>query len=208
MSKRLPCHPQAPPNLMEQNHSEFDPWTLPAPRWVTTIAYFLRLGLGLFLAVSIALSLLLSGCSAQASGFWSNATSILDSDQVRAIVADHSSLPSHQISDGWLKKVKAHREGNLLLIDFNSDRLCGQGGCLYVGYLLDQNSQKLSEVLSIRLKPQLPSGISLFEIDPSQATEPPCLKIHQQELPQRLIEYTFCFNETEYVKQSTIAKPI
>jgi hypothetical protein len=196
---------------MEQNHppdSESDPWTLPAPQWAATIAYFLRLGLGLFLAVSIALSLLLSGCSAQASGFWSSATSLLKADQVRAIVADHSSLPSNQIPDSWLKKVKAHKEGNLLLIDFNSDRLCGRGGCLYVGYLRDKDLQKLSEVLSIRLKPQLPSGISLFEIDSSQAAEPPCLKIHQQELPKRLMEYTFCFNETEYVKQSTIAKPI
>jgi hypothetical protein len=164
--------------------------------------------LGLFLAVSIALSLLLSGCSAQTSGFWSSATSLLKADQVRAIVADHSSLPFNQISDGWLKKVKAHKEGNLLLIDFNSDRLCGQGGCLYVGYLLDQESQKLSEVLSIRLNPQLLSGIPLFEIDTSQASKPPCLKIHQQKLPQKLMEYIFCFNKTEYVKQSTIAKPI
>jgi hypothetical protein len=196
---------------MEQNHppdSESDPWTLPAPQWAATIAYFLRLGLGLFLAVSVALSLLLSGCSVQASSFWSSATSVLESEQVRAIVTEHSSLSFNQISDDWLKKVKAHREGNLLLIDFNSDRLCGQGGCLYVGYLLDKDSQKLSEVLSIRLNPQIPSGISLFEIDASQAAEPPCLKIHQQELPQRLMEYTFCFNETEYVKQSTIAKPL
>jgi hypothetical protein len=189
-------------------NSELDPLTLPAPQWVTTIAYFLRFGLGLFLALSVALSLLLSGCSAQAAGFWSTALSLLNTDQVSAIIADNSSFSLSQIPNDWREKMKVHQEGNLFLIDFNSDRLCGQSGCLYVGYLFDEDSQQLSDVLSIRLNPQLPPRVSLFEIDSSQATEPPCLKIHQLESPSKILQYTFCFNGTEYVKQSTIAKPI
>jgi hypothetical protein len=188
--------------------AELDPLALPAPQWVTTFAYFFRFGLGLFLALSVALSLLLSGCNAQAAGFWSSALSLLNMDQVSAIIADNSSFSLSEIPNDWREKVRAHQDGNLFLIDFNSDRLCGRGGCLYVGYLFNEDSQQLTNVLSLRLNPQLPPSVPLFEIDLSRATEPPCLKVHQLEIPSKLLQHTFCFNGTEYVKESTIAKPI
>jgi len=189
-------------------NSEFDPFDLPAPQWATKIAYFSRLGLGVFLALSLALTLLLSGCSARASGFWTPATGVLNTDQISTIIADHSSFSLSNIPDDWVKRMRVHQEGNFYLIDFNSQGLCGSGGCLYVGYVFDEDVQKLSLVLSARIRPELPPGVSFFEIDRSRDIEPPCLKVHELENYSKLLRHTFCFNGTEYVKESTIAQPI
>jgi len=189
-------------------NSEFDPFDLPAPQWITKLAYFSRLGLGLFLALSIALSLLLSGCSARASEFWSPALGLLNADQISTIIADQSSFSLTNIPDGWVEKVKAHQEGNFYLVDFNSDLLCGSGGCLYVGYLFNEDAQKLSLVFYARIRPELPRGVTFFEIDRSRDVEPPCLKVHELENFKQLVLHTFCFNGTEYVNESTIAQTI
>jgi hypothetical protein len=188
--------------------AELDPFDLPAPQWVTKMFYFSRLGLGLFLALSLALSLLLSGCGARAAEFWSPALGLLNAEQISTMIADHSSSSLTNIPDGWVEKVKAHQEGNFYLIDFNSDRLCGRLGCLYVGYLFNEEEQKLSSVLNIYFHPELPRGVPLFEIDMSRDVQPPCLEVHQFQNFNKLVLHTFCFNGTEYVKESTIAQPI
>jgi hypothetical protein len=185
--------------------AEFDPLSLPAPQWATKFAYFSRQGLGLFLALSLALSLLLSGCGARASEFWTPALGVLNAEQISTMIADYSSFSLTNIPDGWVDKVKAHQEGNFYLIDFNSDRLCGRLGCLYVGYLFNEEDQKLSSVLNIYFRPELLRGVPLFEIDWSRDVEPPCLKVHQFQNFKKLVLHTFCFNGTEYVKESTIA---
>jgi len=188
--------------------ADFDPFDRPAPQWATKMFYLSRLGLGLFLALSLALSLLLSGCGARASEFWSPALSMLNAEQISIMLADHSTFSLTNIPNGWVEKVKAHQEGNFYLIDFNSDRLCGRLGCLYVGYLFDEEDQQLSSVLNVYFRPELPRGVPLFEIDLSREVEPPCLKVHQLQNFKKLVLHTFCFNGTEYVKESTIAKPI
>lgn len=187
--------------------SEVDPFDLPAPQWVTKMFYLSRLGLGLFLALSLALSLLLSGCGARASGFWSPALSLLNAEQISTMIADNSSFSLTNIPDDWVEQVQAHPEGNFYLIDFNSDRLCGRLGCLYAGYLFDEKEQKLSSVLNIYFRPELPPGVPLFQVDRSREVEPPCLKVHQFQNFKKLVLHTFCFNGTEYVKESTIAQP-
>jgi len=188
--------------------SELDPFDLPAPQWVTKLAYFSRLGLGLFLALSLALSLLLSGCNARAAEFWSPALGLLNAEQISTMIADHSTFSLTNIPDDWVEKVRAHQKGKFYLIDFNSDRLCGRLGCLYGGYLLNEEEQKLSSILNIYFRPELPRGVPLFEIDLSREVEPPCLKVHQLQNFKKLVLHTFCFNGTEYVKESTIAQPI
>ena len=187
--------------------ADFDPFDRPAPQWATKMFYLSRLGLGLFLALSLALSLLLSGCGARASEFWSPALSMLNAEQISIMLADHSTFSLTNIPNGWVEKVKAHQEGNFYLIDFNSDRLCGRLGCLYVGYLFDEEDQQLSSVLNVYFRPELPRGVPLFEIDLSREVEPPCLKVHQLQNFKKLVLHTFCFNGTEYVKESTIAQP-
>jgi hypothetical protein len=183
--------------------AEVDPFDLPAPQWVTRFAYFAKLGLGLFLA----LSLFLSGCSARAAEFWTPALELLSVDQIKTIIADHTSFTLTHIPEEWVKRVRSHQSGNFYLIDFHSEGLCGSGGCLYVGYLLDENAQTLSHVLSLRVKPELPPGVPLFEIDSSREVEPPCLKVHEL-VSSQLLQSTFCFDGTEYVKESTIAQPM
>jgi hypothetical protein len=188
----------------EEDKPVLDPFDLPAPQWVTKMFYFFRLGFGLFLA----LSLLLSGCGARAAEFWSPALGLLNAEQISTIIAEQSTFSLADIPDGWIEKVKAHQEGNFYLIDFNSDRLCGRLGCLYVGYLFDEEEQQLSSVLHIYFHPELPRGVPLFEIDMSRDVQLPCLKVHQFQNFKKLVLHTFCFNGTEYVKESTIAQPI
>jgi hypothetical protein len=187
---------------------EFDPLALPAPIWLTKFIYFFRTGLGLFILLALILNLLLSGCGARSSEFWTPALSLLNAEQISTMIADHSTFSLTNIPDGWVEKVRAHQEENFYLIDFNSDRLCGNGGCLYVGYLFDEDVQKLSLVLSMRVRSELPRGVPFFEIDSSRDVQPPCLKVHEMKNFKQLFQHTFCFNGTEYVKESTIAKPI
>jgi hypothetical protein len=175
-----------------------NPAELPAPRWLNLAVYCFRLGLGVFLA----LSLLLSGCAVQAAEFWQPATAVLTPEQIKVIVAEHSSLTIDQVTPQWIDQTQVHLMGQLILMDFNTSGLCGSGGCLYVGYRLDQSSSSLKQVLYLRLHPQLPPGVSLFTSADESLEELPCLTVHQMQDDQ-VQEISFCFDGNQYVRQSS-----
>jgi hypothetical protein len=195
-------------NKQRPSENNVDPPTRSMPQWFSTSAYYVRIGLGLFLALT-ALNFMFSGCSARAqmSNFWRPATQVLSSDQIKAIVADNSNVPISEVDQSWLNSMRVHQTGELILVDFHNPQLCGQAGCAYVGYLFDEELQRLTRVLTTRLRPELPPGVSLFTIETEQATQPPCLKINQVS-DRQLLESTLCFNGTEYIRQSAIEKPI
>jgi hypothetical protein len=193
----------------KQNDVDQTDWlTRSMPQWCSTSAYYVRIGLGLFLALTV-LNFMLSGCSvsAQTSNFWRPATQVLSSDQIKAIVADNSNVPISEVDQSWLSSMRVHQTDELILVDFHNPQLCGQAGCAYVGYLLDEEMQRLTRVLTTRLRPELPPGVNLFSIETEQAAQPPCLKINQVS-DRQLLESTLCFNGTEYIRQSAIEKPI
>jgi hypothetical protein len=172
----------------------------PAPQWLSLSAYFFRLGLGLFLI----LSLLLSSCVARAeNAFWQPATSLLTPDQIKVIIEEHSSLHLNQVTPAWVEQTRVHGMGNLILVDFNTSALCGSGGCLYVGYRLDEATASLQQVLYLRLRTQLPPGFPLFQPMEESLNGLPCFTVHQMRQDQ-VEAIALCFDGTQYVKQSTV----
>jgi hypothetical protein len=175
----------------------------PAPRWLHLGVYFFRLGIGLFLA----LSLLLSSCAVLASeDFWKPATSVLTPEQVRVIIAEESIYTIDTVPEDWIEQARAHQAGNLTLINFDESDLCGHAGCLYVGYTQDETSASLKQVLYLRLNPALPPGVPLFEEAEQSFNGLPCLTVHQLE-QNRLLAIGFCFNGMRYQEQSSVEIP-
>ena len=71
-------------------------------------------------------------------------------------------------------KVPDKGAGNFYLIDFNSQQLCGSGGCLYAVY-----TQKGQLVLRLLLNPHLPNKTPLFSLSEQTRNGVPCLLIAQ-----------------------------
>lgn len=71
-------------------------------------------------------------------------------------------------------KVPDKGAGNFYLIDFNSQHLCGTGGCLYAIY-----TQKGQLVLRLLLNPHLPKRTPLFSISEQTRNGVPCLSVAQ-----------------------------
>jgi hypothetical protein len=176
------------------------PADLPCPVWVSMAVYFFRLGIGVFLA----LSLLLSGCAVNAAeDFWQPATTVLTPDQLRVIIAEHSTFTINSVPPTWIEQAQVHMTGNLMLINFNQSGLCGQAGCLYVGYVQDDASTSLNLVLYGRFRTDLPRGVPLFEEMEQSLNGLPCLTAHQIE-NQQLQAIAFCFDGTQYQQQSSV----
>jgi hypothetical protein len=93
-------------NKQRPSENNVDPPTRSMPQWFSTSAYYVRIGLGLFLALT-ALNFMFSGCSARAqmSNFWRPATQVLSSDQIKAIVADNSNVPISEVDQSWLNSM-------------------------------------------------------------------------------------------------------
>jgi hypothetical protein len=175
------------------------PVDLPCPVWVSMAVYFFRLGIGVFLI----LSLFLSGCSAHASeDFWQPATTVLTSEQIQVIIAEHSTFTIETVPSTWIDQARIHQAGVLLLIDFHQPGLCGRAGCLYVGYARNEATDSLNLVLYARLRTELPRDVMLFEAMEQSLNGLPCLTVHQIENRQ-LQAIALCFDGTEYVKQSS-----
>jgi hypothetical protein len=183
----------------ESQVSLLSPVDQPAPKWFHWGVYFFRIGLGLFLA----LNLLLSGCTVNASEkFWQPATILLTPDQLRVIIAEHSTFTIENVPSAWIDSAQIHQAGDLVLIDFNQSGLCGQAGCLYVGYVEDNISASLNLVFYGRFRPELPKDVMLFEEMEQSLNGLPCLTAHQIDNRQ-LQAIALCFDGTEYVKQSS-----
>lgn len=185
-----PPPPPLPENIFQRD----------APAWMPRIVFFLRIGLALF----IGLSLLLSGCSAQASKGvnWQPATSVFSSEEVALILAKHSAFNINNLPPEWVNQAQVLEVEALRIIDFNNPGLCGEAGCLYVGYAPNPSGEMV-QVLYVRLDKNLPPSIPLFEDAHQEAENLPCINIHQ--VQGKDIEQTrLCFNGKAYVVQSKV----
>jgi hypothetical protein len=89
-----------------------------------------------------------------------------------------------------LEAIKAMKlDQGIILIDFNSQNLCGQAGCLYVAY-----TKEGDRVLSLILQPQS-DLFTINQADPNRT----CIDIKQPQDNQTLI-HTYCYEGNKFIK--------
>lgn len=183
---------------------------LPPPLWLNRFAWWFRLGLGLFLLLSALLGL--AGCGRGTAMSWQPATAVLPQAVLAEVITQNTSLEPTAVSQlestlqAWQVPGK---EGNLVVLHFNTPKLCGTLGCLYVGvWVRDQQSP--AQVFATYLNPHLPPHESLFTVletseHPTASPALPCLNVTQM-VPgvvsddgnERLQQVTACFNGKQY----------
>ena len=173
----------------------------PPPRWLKRLSKWFRVGLGLFILLSVLLSAI--GCSRSVSGVpWQQAKAVVPAAVIEQAIAQNTTLRGEQAAkvaetmQAWEVRGKSDR---LVVFNFNTPELCGALGCLYTGMWLRED-QSAAQVLSMYLNPNLPEGRSLFEVlggKGDRNKKLPCLKVMQVE-QIRLRQINLCFNGRQY----------
>jgi hypothetical protein len=166
------------------------------PRWLGRVGYWFRIGFSLFLLLSVLLGM--TGCSSSAATVpWQPATTVVPEVVLEQVIQAHTDLdvaPAKETLLAWTVDGKA---GKLALFNFNTPRLCGALGCLYVGYWLREH-QPAVEVFQNYLNPNLPVGKPLFRVGEDRGQALPCLEVLQME-GDRLRQLNYCFNGDRYL---------
>ncbi len=109
---------------------------------------------------------------------WGRANQIAPVSLVRMAVQENYLTLKNQkpLDENQIKALKVPDKGagNFYVIDFNSQQLCGSGGCLYAVY-----TQKGQLVLRLLLNPHLPKRTPLFSLSEPTRNGVPCLAIAQ-----------------------------
>jgi hypothetical protein len=171
----------------------------PPPLWLRQCSHWFRLGLGLFLLLSVLLGTM--GCSAKAAGVpWRKATDIVSKPLVAQVIAQNTAATGQEaqiLADTTQAWQIQGKDGKLLLFHFNTPNLCGTLGCLYVG-VWEREAGSPVQVLSSYLKPNLPPDQPLFEVTQHQGEAAlPCLQVQQAE-SARLRQNTLCLVGIRY----------
>lgn len=171
---------------------------IPSDKIVLLVRYF-NLSLGIFLLIT---ALFLNGCSSGNADSavrlsWKNASKASKS-LLQLAISENTSLPlpSTQVNSIKVATIPTtEKDKHLYLFNYNPD-LCGKLGCLYTAYL-DKGQGHYSRVISLYLKPDLPSEkqlISLNKENNNNASTLPCLDVQQSNSKQTLQKITYCFD--------------
>ncbi|NEO99560.1 MAG: hypothetical protein F6K58_12950 [Symploca sp. SIO2E9] len=179
------------------------------PRLLSLLAYWFRLGLVLFVAVSAMLGV--TGCSPPtvAAVTWQDATRLSDQQTLKQIVESHTSdspEPTESIVNRMRVWATEGELGMLKIYNFNTPHLCGSLGCLYTGYLEPAGTDSPGfgqEVFTAYLDPNLEPDIPLFQAKPEDRAGLdrglPCLLMNQLEGGgNRIRQIEYCFNGRSY----------
>ncbi|WP_008319503.1 hypothetical protein [Leptolyngbya sp. PCC 6406] len=182
------------------------------PRWLLRAAQRLRIGFALAVILSIALASF--GCSAQASAPWRVATQLVPAPLLEEVMAAETSLTGDQaqaVQEDMLAWSIPGKQGRLVLLNYNSDLLCGSAGCLYSGLWLEGDTPVgAGLVLSTYLRPELPPDTPLIQpIDLEDGvTRPlPCLAINQLD-DDHMQALTLCLRGERYQVASDRRLPL
>jgi len=109
---------------------------------------------------------------------WQPANQYFEATVLEQIIKDNTTLPPIGL-DKQIRVQELLHQPRLVLIDFNSEQVCGQLGCAYSIYLEQGNS--FQPVFKQYLNPYLPPDVKLMELGdyPSWESALPCLVIHQ-----------------------------
>ena len=160
---------------------------------------FKSLHLVLVIGILVALIVFMSvwGNSASKSVNWVGYR-LVPNDVLQKVVQENYLPPSPNESLD-VKQIKVlpvkGEKDNLYVIDFNTQQLCGQAGCLYVGY-----TQSRSAAFRFLLEPKLPQGFSLFGLSDSYRNGYPCLIITQVPKESATVESsTYCYEGNSFI---------
>lgn len=187
------------------------------PVWLNQIGYWFRIGLTVFTALSLLLGTVACSSSSSATtvpASWQLAERVTQKETLTRIVQEHSSLSELKVAAGQsaaaeaIKKMRVWQVkssvGQLNLYDFNNSALCGTKGCLYVGYLIpndsgipNDSSQMPTEVFAAYLDPHKPPKTPLFKANSSSHEGLPCLEVNQLSKEGRR-QLQFCYDGLTY----------
>jgi len=154
---------------------------------------FLRLANLFRMGIAIAvLASLLSGCGKSPVVPWESATNL-----PKPIQEQIESQYKVDLTSGNIWQVKGVENNRLVVVDFNSDDLCGAWGCLYSGLWMQEDSL-VGVALEHYLDPHVPPERLLFSVLPPETTTPPtlpCIRTVQPDFQGFLKRIDLCFNE-------------
>lgn len=139
---------------------------------------------------------------------WQSASQVLNQPFLVQIIQENSSVKSGQLSlDSKDVKVLAipSEKGKLYVVDFNTPKMCGKGGCLYVVY-----TSAKEKILELLLIPRLPMGKELFTLLDRKRNGIPCLSVAQFDSSSQfntlgeLTQTEFCYEGIRFVKVNQV----
>jgi hypothetical protein len=193
-----------PQAAIQSNEAEIDDLPLPPMRLKWLIHYF-RLGFASFLLISTLLGLV--SCS-RAGTNWKPAAQVVSDSLLKEVMAQNATLTDAEMTEA-IAQGKAWsipgRSGNLVLVDFQAQSLCGQLGCLYIG-IWTKDNEPPQQVFSSYLNPDIPKGKTLFEVLAPDETKTeqqkalPCLKVTQvdADAADGIRQVNFCCDGRQY----------
>jgi len=171
------------------------------PKWLRRAANRFRMGFAVAVLVSLALTSM--GCSAQAQdGNWRPVSQVIPDSIIHELIEAETSLTGTEadaLTETMVGWSIPGDEGRLVLIDYQSDRLCGAAGCLYSGlWLAGDALQGEGVVFSAHLRDDLPPGTPLIQpVDDGVARPLPCLLASRVEGNQ-VVEHIACLRGGQY----------
>jgi len=181
------------------------------PVWLNQIGHWFRIGLTVFTALSLLLGTIACSSSSSATtapASWVEALRVTPKETLIRIVQEHSSLSKLKVVAGQSAVAEAIKRmrvwqvnssvGRLNLYDFNNSALCGTEGCLYVGYLIPNDSGQVpTEVFAAYLDSNHQPKTPLFQVESSSREGLPCLVVSQlSEKDRRQLQ--FCYDGLTY----------
>ena len=129
---------------------------------------------------------------------WQPATTLLSEEELRQLIDNHSDFLEPDEFDRILNSALAYEESDLVLVDFNTEFLCGRAGCLYVGLRKSTGEEILSSYLTVLL----PSGEPVIETVDRGYTLP-CLIVRDIDSEDTITKSTFCYQSVDWVLENT-----
>lgn len=130
---------------------------------------------------------------------WQPAIATISEEKLGQLVEAHSDFLEPDEFNSILDSALAYEENDLVLVDFNTELLCGRAGCLYVGFRRSTGEEILSTYLTVAL----PSGEPVIEtIDRGYTL--PCLIVRDvDEVDRTMTKSTFCYQSVDWVLENT-----
>ena len=130
---------------------------------------------------------------------WQPVIATISEETLGQLIEAHSDFLEPDEFNSILDSALAYEKDDLVLVDFNTERLCGRAGCLYVGFRRSTGEEILSSYLTVAL----PSGEPVIETTDRGYTLP-CLIVRDvDEVDRTVTKSTFCYQSVDWVLENT-----
>ena len=155
--------------------------------------------IGFLLSIVIALALRGFWSTSAEASQWQSASSVVPKALIEQVIAQnsYSSSTESPLDVSSVKVMVLGEQTPLYVFDFNTPKLCGAAGCLYVVY--SQQGESYQSVLSLYLNRDLPNSTPLIALKDAVSGSKPCLVINQR-VPNsnQLSSFLYCEQGNQY----------